>query len=120
MTNLQIDIKFSKIDKFQNRVFTARAIDNQETYEKLVDIKARLNELYPEHKYCLYHNSEYEYISITVQRQYGYEFVEGSLYQLDLELRETMANYVNCYVKRSKLLKKKEIGKLISLDCLKN
>lgn len=107
------NIKFSKLDKFQNSVFIASKKVDEKNYKKLLEYYNKLLEMDINTFSPIYHNSEYKYNTIRFFKD-KYEFKERGIYDIEFTINKKEKEgktYINFYLKSVKLVKTLEIDK---------
>lgn len=108
------NIKFSKLDKFENPVFIATKKSDEENYKILLEYYNKILEMDIDTFSPIYHSSEFKYNSIRFFKDTAYEFKDRGLYNIKFTMNKKVKEgktYINCYIKSAKFIKTLEVDR---------
>lgn len=115
-------LKFSKFDKFNNAVFSARESDITESYERLTKyhnlLAAKVSTFLP-----IFSHPVHQYATIRFFKNRKFKrFSEGATYEINFKIALVNKNdkqYVNCHIESVKFVKAApeiDMGEELDLD----
>jgi hypothetical protein len=118
----QVKANFNRVDKYGGLVFSSTANIDKTSFEILSRVAAGLRRRYFDAFNCVYHNLEYNNVSIRVNTKHDIDFKEGDLVSLSLSFIQKNkfkdnSPYVVCILKSPpKLVKKAAICEVNPLE----
>jgi hypothetical protein len=101
------NLKFQKMDQYQNPIFIAGSEKNTENYTILREISEKLKEKEYNTFLPVYHSEEYDYASLRIRKHYkNPTFTANSTYNITFELRTVTKDdktYVNIHLTKARM-----------------
>lgn len=107
------NIKFSKLDKYDNIVFIASQKTDPDNYNLLKTYSKKLSEKYDTYL-PIYHNEQYKFCTVRFFKSNVFKPQEDCFYDIKFNIRVKVKNdmsYVNCYIDKMNFKSKKEFDR---------
>ena len=117
---MNLVIQFSKIDKFNNSVFSCSNSSNSDSFNELKATLEKLTAKYPNIGYPIYHNEEHNFITLRCM-PVNTSFKPKNIYNLTVEFLiknlDDGREFINCRIVKSTINTRyiENLGEVIQL-----
>ena len=111
--SISLDLRFSKLDKYENITFISTQAREPDIYKKLTNLYKQVRKQNPDVFLPLYSNyadesSNKKYAKISFSKTKKFEFKENAVYHVEFSINKREHNgrvFINCHILSSRMVK---------------